>query len=173
MRIILLLYLVLYCPFTWAAQNLETPAAFVQQAFDGAAPSAKTVWLIDTLGQKAETILGHPPNQLRERYWRNGKRSVWVLEEVGKERVITTGWIVEAHKIVDAKVLIYRESRGWEIRYPFFTQQFQGASLNDKKQLSNTIDGISGATLSVRAMRRMAKLALLLDGYVMAQHGTN
>lgn len=173
MRIILSLFLLLYGPFLWAKQTLQTPEAFVQQAFNGAAPVANTVWLIDSLGQKAETILGHPPNQLRERYWRKGKRSVWVLEEVGKERLITTGWVVEAHKIVQAKVLIYRETRGWEIRYPFFTRQFQGAFLADEKQLDKKIDGISGATLSVDAMRRMAKLALLLDAHVMAEQGSN
>lgn len=170
MRILLFLSLLLACPVLSAAQTLETPAAFVQQAFAGAPPAASTVWLIDRLGDKAEAILGHPPTQLRERYWRKGSRSVWVLEEVGKERLITTGWIVDGHKIVESKVLIYRETRGGEIRYPFFTRQFQGARLNNTKQLDTKIDGISGATLSVGAMRRMAKLALLLDHHVSSQH---
>lgn len=164
-----MLSLLLACPVLWSAQTLETPAAFVQQAFDGAPPAANTVWLIDRLGDQAKAILGHPPIQLRERYWRKNQRSVWILEEVGKERPITTGWIVDAHKIVAAKVLVYRETRGGEIRYPFFTRQFQGARLDNKAELDKKIDGISGATLSVGAMRRMAKLALLLDHHVTAQ----
>ena len=48
-------------------------------------------------------------------------------------------------------------------RYPFFTDQFHNAKLNDKLLLDSDIDNISGATLSVNALKRQARLALLLD----------
>lgn len=59
----------------------------------------------------------------------------------------------------------FRESRGWEIRYPFFTRQFSQLRLTDSGSLSHGIDAISGATLSVKAATRTANLALVLDEY--------
>jgi hypothetical protein len=59
-------------------------------------------------------------------------------------------------------VLIFRESRGWEVRHDFFTDQFKGVTLNDDRELDLPIDNISGATLSVRALTRLARLALYL-----------
>ena len=52
-----------------------------------------------------------------------------------------------------------------EIKYPAFTRQFIGASLRGY-DLDRSIDGVSGATLSVWAMTAVAKLALYLDGYI-------
>jgi len=68
------------------------------------------------------------------------------------------------------KVLIFRESRGWEVRYPFFTDQFKGAALNHDGALNKSIDGISGATLSVRALKKIATLALYLDSVTAKQN---
>ncbi len=56
--------------------------------------------------------------------------------------------------IQDVKVLVFRESRGWEVKYPFFTDQFNQVQLNNEKELNKHIDGISGATLSVNALRK-------------------
>jgi hypothetical protein len=69
-------------------------------------------------------------------------------------------------EILDVKVLIFRESRGWEVRYPFFTDQFKDATLTAERNLDRKIDGISGATLSVNALTKLARLALFLDSYV-------
>jgi hypothetical protein len=63
-------------------------------------------------------------------------------------------------------VLAFRESRGWEIRYPFFTDQFSGLTLAPDGYLSKPIDGITGATLSVRAVERVTRLALWLNAQV-------
>lgn len=154
-----------------ATQVYMEPETFVAEAFDGAPPEPRTVWLIDDLGEQATAILGHSPGQLRERYWLEDGRSVWILEEIGKERPITVGWIIEEQRIVGTEVLIYRESRGWEIRYPFFKQQFDGARLDNDKRLDREVDNIAGATLSVNAMQRMARLALLLHDHVTADDG--
>jgi Na+-transporting NADH:ubiquinone oxidoreductase subunit NqrC len=60
-------------------------------------------------------------------------------------------------------VLIFRESHGWEVRHDFFTDQFKGLTLDGDSNLSARIDGISGATLSVNALRNLARFALYLD----------
>ncbi|HSI95212.1 MAG: FMN-binding protein, partial [Methylophilaceae bacterium] len=112
---------------------------------------------------QAARILGHAPSQLRQRYWKSSGKTVWVLEEIGKEEPITAGFVVANGKILQARVLIYRESRGGEIRFPAFLKQYEGVALDTEQQLDRNIDGISGATLSVRAMGRMARLALYFD----------
>ncbi|RME64612.1 MAG: FMN-binding protein, partial [Alphaproteobacteria bacterium] len=76
------------------------------------------------------------------------------------------GFIVDDGRLESVEVLIYRESRGWEIRYPFFRDQFVGARLGADLALDQDIDGISGATLSVRAMQKMARLALYFHDLV-------
>jgi len=65
-----------------------------------------------------------------------------------------------------ARVLIFRETRGGEVRYPFFTDQFAGIMLGRDTLLSREIDGISGATLSVNALVKLTRLALLFDQQV-------
>jgi Na+-translocating ferredoxin:NAD+ oxidoreductase RnfG subunit len=76
---------------------------------------------------------------------------------------ITVGVAVNNGAIERVKVLVYRESRGWEVKSPAFTAQFSGAKLDSEKRLDKQIDGISGATLSVRALSRLTRLALLFD----------
>jgi len=73
--------------------------------------------------------------------------------------------VIKDSKIQMIKVLEFREIRGWEVRYPAFTKQFIGASL-DKMKLDRNIDGISGATLSVWAMTSIAELSLYLDEHL-------
>jgi len=49
----------------------------------------------------------------------------------------------------------------------FFTRQFVGLSLQPpKSQLSENIDGITGATLSVKAVKKTARFALFLHQLV-------
>jgi hypothetical protein len=128
------------------------------------APEMKVMWLTPALKQRAEAILGHAYAGLRVRYWQQGARTVWVLDEIGKEQPITAGIVVESGRIADMQVLTYRESRGGEVRQAFFLRQFKDATLTAPKDaLSRRVDGITGATLSVWAMQRMARLALLFD----------
>ena len=90
-------------------------------------------------------------------------RTAWILEEVGKEKPITAGIVINNEKIELVKVLVFRESRGWEVRHDFFTNQFKQIALKPDHQLDKSIDNISGATLSVRAVSKLARIALLLD----------
>ena len=54
------------------------------------------------------------------------------------------------------------------MRHDFFTNQFKGLTLDEQSNLSGRIDGISGATLSVNALRNLARFALYLDRAVRA-----
>lgn len=147
-----------------AANVYQEPEAFIAEAFAGQPPAPQVLWLTGALRDEVEQILGHAPAALRVRYWSRAQRSAWILEEVGKERPITVGVVVAHDAIERIKVLVFRETRGWEVRYPFFTDQFQGARLTDGRELDRSIDGISGATLSVRALKKIARVALLLHG---------
>jgi hypothetical protein len=147
-------------------QTYEAPQAFVVKAFGGDVPKPKVLWLKKELQAKIAKIMDHRLAALRLRYWRRGDRTAWILEEVGKEQPITAGFVVEAGKLLETNVLIYRESRGWEVKYPAFRNQFVGAMIENSTRLDKNIDGISGATLSVSAMKRMARLALYLHNHV-------
>ena len=144
----------------------QAPAAFLQEVFAGDVPPPERLWIKPELRAAIREVLGHELGRLRVRYWQRGERTVWILEDIGKEQLITTGLVVDGAQLADVRVLIYRESRGWEVKYPAFTDQFRGARLTAERQLDRGIDGISGATLSVHTLTRLARLALLLDQHV-------
>jgi|TARA_B100000767_G_scaffold224113_1_gene213140 hypothetical protein len=96
------------------------------------------------------------------KYWRSGKKVGFILEAIGKHEFITTGFTVEDNKISDAKVLVYRENYGYEIKYDMFINQIEGNSLKGNGKLVGRIANISGATLSVNSMRKLSKLSLFL-----------
>lgn len=140
----------------------QLPEEFIAEVFM-AKPPPKLLWLTKNAQLEVTDILGHAPRQLRQRYWAADGRTLWILEEIGKEELITAGFVIKEGRIESAKVLIYREGRGMEVRYPAFLKQFKGAMLSDRNHLDQKIDGISGATLSVYAMQRMARAALYFD----------
>ncbi len=135
---------------------------FLQVAFPDAEPTMEMLWLTKETRAAAEAAVGFAPRGLRQRYWQHDNRTAWILEEIGKEKPITLGVVIEAGRIDQLQVLAFRESRGWEIRYPFFTTQFSGVALREDGALSGIIDGITGATMSVNAAKRVARLALWL-----------
>jgi hypothetical protein len=96
------------------------------------------------------------------KYWKAGNKVGFVLEAIGKHEFITTGYIVENNKIIDAKVLVYRENYGYEIEHDYFLDQIRGNSMKKNGKLVKSIANISGATLSVKAMRKLSKLSLYL-----------
>lgn len=144
----------------------QEPDAFIAETFGGEPPAAKALWVTNPVREAISGILGHDPPSLRIRYWARDGRTAWILEEIGKEEPITTGIVVRGDEIERLKILVFRESRGWEVRHDFFTDQFPGAALGDGHRLDRDIDGVSGATLSVRAVTKLARLALYLDSQV-------
>jgi len=162
----LLIIVLLLAGSTLRAEVLKAPDVFINEAFSELdAPKRETLWLSQNLKASILSDVGYQFNQLRVRYWGAEERTAWVLEEIGKEELITMGIIVDQGKIASVGILAYRESRGGEVKYDFFTNQFHGATLVKKKSpygLSERIDSITGATLSVRAVKKVAKLALFL-----------
>ncbi len=171
-NLIFTVYLLVVGPAALASSTYQTPEDFLNTTFSGQLPEPAVIWLTGERKNVVEQILGHRYPTLRVRYWQSGSRSAWILDEVGKEQPITVGIVVNEARIETIKVLVFRESRGWEIRHPFFTDQFTAARLNSDRQLDRHIDGISGATLSVRAMKKLARLALYLDAAIRDQNVT-
>ncbi len=169
-RILLVCACALALPGPAAAEDVYlAPERFVERAFDGEAPEPQAVWLAGATRDAVESILNHDYGGARIRYWGRDDRTAWILEEIGKHEPITTGLIVDGGAIQRIRVLIYREPRGWEVRREVFLEQFEGAELVEGRQLDRSIDGISGATLSVRALTKLARLALYLHDHVTSQ----
>jgi hypothetical protein len=143
-------------------QHYQTQDDYIQEML-GERPPPKVYWLEDTDKHVIEGILAHSFNVIRLRYWQKDQQSVWVLNEIGKEKPITVGIHVSQGQIANLRVLTYRESRGDEVRHEFFTRQFNQATLNAQLELDRHIDGITGATMSVRALSKLARIALYLD----------
>lgn len=171
-RITLALLCCCWLTGTWARGVYQEPADFIAETFSGSSPAAAVLWLTGERKAVIHDILGHNYASLRVRYWQQGERSAWILDEIGKEHPITTGIVVNAGKIERVKVLVFRESRGWEVRHSFFTDQFEAASLDTQMELNRHIDNISGATLSVRALKKLARMALYLAQQLQAQDVT-
>ena len=156
-------------PFSVASAKgvYQKPAAFVAETLGAAAGAPRRLSLSGDLAAQVKVIMGHRYPRSRLRYWRAGDKTVWILEEIGKEKPITVGIVVDDGKIARLKVLAFRESRGDEVRFPSFVRQYEQASLTGGgATLNKSIDGITGATLSVRAVNKLARLALFLHKIV-------
>ena len=168
-KIILILLLVISLQAPAIAKGVyQTSKQFVSQVFNGELPKSKAVWLSADDKLVMSEIMSHQFNRLRLRYWQQNNETVWVLDEIGKEKPITIGVHIKDAKIVELKVLAFRESRGDEVRHEFFTNQFISATLTKENMLNQHIDGITGATMSVRALTKVARLALWLNNKVKA-----
>ncbi|NQY87293.1 MAG: FMN-binding protein [Colwellia sp.] len=146
----------------------QTPTVFISYSFAEVTPQAKVLWLTKEDKAVVAEILQHKYNRMRIRYWQVDNETVWILNEIGKEKPITIGVHIINNYIKHFKVLTFRESRGDEVRHEFFSQQFINATLNKDNRLSQSVDGITGATLSVRATTKVARLALWLNAKVTA-----
>lgn len=148
---------------------------FLEQAFpQTAAPDApETLYIDASLRAEIESVLGHAFDRLRLRYWQANGTTAWVLDEIGKTEPITIGVAVRDGRVASVRVLEFRESRGWEIRYPFFTDQFTGIALAADNKLDASIDGITGATLSVTAADKIVRIALIFDARVREENASS
>lgn len=169
MKRILLFFTLLFLYNTSAIAGgvYQSNEDFLKESFGEGGFEKKVIWPDSNMQAAMEEILGHRYKGLRIRYWINGGRTAWILEEIGKEKPITTGIVIDNNKIERVKILAFRESRGWEVKHEFFTDQFKQASLandnvSEANQLDRSIDNISGATLSVRAVSKLSRIALLL-----------
>lgn len=165
-------WLILTSNTSQAGDVLMTQDNFLQQVFGTETPAPKALWLTKEIKAAIRPLIHRNLKGLRLRYWDDGVQTAWILEEIGKTKPITTGLVIQEGKISQLHVLTYRESHGGEVRYPFFTDQFKGMSLTESDALSQGVNGISGATLSVRSLIKTARLALWLDDYVRTREAT-
>lgn len=96
---------------------------------------------------------------------RDGRDLGWalVLDEQGLHEPITHLVKVGAdHRVEEVQVLVFRETRGDEIKRPRFLRQFRGRDRGDRLQVGRDVDGVTGATYSSRAIARGVRKALAL-----------
>lgn len=173
LQILVAILMLLSSPSMVMAETVyETQREFLDRAFSESPPEPSIVWLSGDRKSGVEQILGHYYPTLRLRYWCRNERSAWILEEIGKDLPITVGVVVNHDYIESLRVLTYRENRGGEVTTPSFTEQFNGSSLDGDASLDRNIDGITGATLSARALTRLAKVALFMNQSVGCNNGS-
>ena len=153
-------------PLVNAKGVFQSGPDFVAEVFAPQKPDSKVLWINDDIRQQAEKILGRSVMGLRVRYHQSAGKTAWILNEIGKEMPITIGVVIDQHSIASVKILAYRESRGGEVRYPAYMAQYQGATLTERYKLDKSIDGITGATLSVWAVNKVTALALYYHSQV-------
>jgi H+/Na+-translocating ferredoxin:NAD+ oxidoreductase subunit G len=91
---------------------------------------------------------------------KDGKPMGYMLIDhiVGKSFPITFMTVLNVDGTVrDVEILVYREPRGWEVRFPSFMSQFFGMNADSDFR---DINSITGATLSVRAITKGVKKAV-------------
>jgi len=145
-----------------AERIYQKPSDFIRESL-GTIPATRALSLNAGQQKVVRAILGKRYKTSSIRYWSVGKKTAFILEEIGKTEYITTGYLVSGGKISSVKVLVYRETHGWEVGRPSFTKQFRGARLAQGMQLNKGVKNIAGATLSVRALTKLARLALYLE----------
>jgi hypothetical protein len=86
-----------------------------------------------------------------------------VTEERGKYRPITfLVGITPELKVKDTAVMVYRESRGGEVRSHRFLRQYRRKTSRDPIRTNRDIVNISGATISVHSMNAGVRKALMV-----------
>ncbi len=96
---------------------------------------------------------------------KNGRSTGYalVLEEIGKFRPITFMIRISPEgKFENAVVMVYRECRGSEIRSKRFIRQFRGKRSVHPIRINKDVINITGATMSVMAMTKVVRRALVL-----------
>jgi len=169
-RVIAAWLILLVSPAAQAAETIyQKPADFLAENLPGC--SQQALWLDRDAKSRIEQVMDYPIPGVRVRYCRHDVKTAWILDEVGKTEPITSGIIVDQGTVERVRVLIFRESRGSEVHRGAFVLQYDKAALDDSDRLDRKIDGITGATLSVQALNRQVKLALLLDRLVREKAG--
>jgi Na+-translocating ferredoxin:NAD+ oxidoreductase RnfG subunit len=86
-----------------------------------------------------------------------------VQNTIGKHKPMTyMVGIDNKGQVSDVELLVFRESRGSEIRQKRFNAQYEGKTVNDPVRINKDIINISGATMSVRSMSAGIKRVLVL-----------
>jgi Na+-translocating ferredoxin:NAD+ oxidoreductase RnfG subunit len=86
-----------------------------------------------------------------------------IQETIGKHRPITyIVGITPEGKVFNVEILVYRESKGNEVRRKRFNAQYEGKTVLDPIRINKDIINVTGATMSVRSVSAGVKRALVL-----------
>lgn len=86
-----------------------------------------------------------------------------VQNTIGKHKPMTYMVGVDNEgSVSDIELLVFRESRGSEVRKKRFNAQYEGKSVLDPVRINKDIVNITGATMSVRSMSAGIKRVLVL-----------
>lgn len=118
--------------------------------------------------QKAQELLRYPPPKDNYTFYigkSDGKINGYALidEQVGKVMPITfVTRLSPEGKVESVEVMVYRESRGGDVKSRRFLKQFENKDLNEELRLYGNIVNVSGATLSSRALVVGVRRAIVL-----------
>jgi electron transport complex protein RnfG len=116
--------------------------------------------------------LGCRPAQLKDRYTifvatTKGKIDGYAVidDEMGQHMPITFATRLSPRAVVERlEIMVYRESRGDEVRDVRFRRQFEGKTAQDALRLNRDVDAVSGATISSASMAvGVHRAAVLVD----------
>ena len=86
-----------------------------------------------------------------------------VQNTIGKHKPMTYMVGIDSKgQVSDVELLVFRESRGSEIRQKRFNAQYEGKTVSDPVRINKDIINFSGATMSVRSMSAGIKRVLVL-----------
>ncbi|MBU0539789.1 MAG: FMN-binding protein [Gammaproteobacteria bacterium] len=148
-------------------KTFQTPEVFLAEVFKNNVPAPKMLILDSNDQREIAAVFNRAFPQQRVRYWEDGERTVWIFDDIGKEGYVptTSGFVINNGVVESSKVLIYRESRGEQVAEPSFLNQINGSKAAGNS-LDKPVDNITGATLSVDMMKRMARTAITLDSLI-------
>jgi len=121
-------------------------------------------------------------NKVKQRFYRN-KIYYWIIEKSGKfnyalldntmGKTMPITFLVifdDRMEIIHSSIIKYRESYGGEVSGKKWLAQFDGKKQNSIYKFGKEIDGITGATISIKSITKaINKLSLLLP-YVIEDH---
>ncbi len=141
----------------------------LREVFAGADSTWTENWTPDDDARAAlaaQLAAPQPPGEIVfHRARRDGHDLGWAVttDEIGLHEPITLLVSVTAGREVGpVRVLVFRESRGGEVRRKRFLEQFLGKSRADPLRLTRDIDAVTGATYSSRAVTAGVKRVLAL-----------
>ncbi len=141
----------------------QKKSLYLEEIFQGSPPEPGYLWITPLIRPKIEAVIMHGYNGFRIKYWDKDDETVWILEDVAKEKPVCVGLITYQEKINRLDIIFSTGKWGRQVQNINFTNQFNNIEIDENGILNKHIDGISGATLSVNVLSRLAQLALLLD----------
>lgn len=162
-RHLVVVALLLAAPAAWSATTYWTTPALLKQFFKG----SERVRAIEVLGgELAAAGITASKGKYLVYVGQTGERVdgfAVVDDEKGQHMPITFGFLFDVQgRVRDAQVMSYREPYGDEIRDRRFLGQLIGKSTADALKPGVDVDGVTGATISVRATTIAARRALVL-----------